>query len=84
MIHFNFEIALPIERFSGIFTKAGIIPKIPFKAWEIDCYKSPAIIGATFHITTKCDHSGIRFSLSLAGYTIEFSIHDTRHWDDRG
>ena len=28
-----------------------------------------------------CDHAGFRFYIEISGYSINFRIYDSRHWD---
>lgn len=39
------------------------------------------IVSLTFDLTHRQDHAGVRIGVGVAGYNIDFSIYDNRHWD---
>lgn len=80
MISFNFNIDNPfVDRWNTLFCKSGLLTQ--HKAWEFNGYKTHHLINSGFNLTTKGDHAGIQFELGVFGYSIEFQIYDTRHWD---
>ena len=50
-----------------------------FKNLEFNFYKTSHIICFEFEIRCNCNHEGIRLSLGLLGYNIEFDFYDSRH-----
>jgi len=81
MINFNLSVTNPwSNRWETIWFKNGLLPK--HKAWEFNGYRSHHVIDVNIEITTRRDHAGIHLMFGLIGYTVEFSIYDTRHWND--
>jgi hypothetical protein len=80
MININFTIDNPwSDRWNTIWYRNGLLPK--HKAWEFNGYRTHHIVDFEFHFTRNRDHAGIGFGLGLFGYSLEFQIYDTRHWD---
>ena len=80
MIYFNFNIDNPFtDRWNTLFYKSGLLTQ--YKVWEFNGYRTHHLINSSFKLTTKGDHAGIQFELGVFGYSIEFQIYDTRHWD---
>lgn len=80
MIRFNFSIENPwSDRWNTIWFKNGLLPK--HKAWEFNGYRTHYLVNLEFHLTQNGDHAGIGFEFGLFGYSLEFQIYDTRHWD---
>jgi hypothetical protein len=80
MINFDFSINNPFtDRWNTIFFKNGLLPR--HKAWEFNAYRTHYIIDASVRYTYKGDHAGLQLTAGLFGYSLEFSIYDTRHWD---
>ena len=81
MISFNFNIRIPgSTRFNNIKYYHGSLP-ISFKFWELQVYFSADIINIGVDVTTRQSHSGIRLCLGLAGINVDFTIYDSRHWN---
>lgn len=51
------------------------------KAWEFNGYQTAQLIELDFGLSFKGDHAGLRTMLGLFGYSVEFHLYDTRHWD---
>jgi hypothetical protein len=80
MINFNFSIDNPwSDRWNIIWFKSGLLPM--HKAWEFNGYRTNQLVDAELHLTFKGDHAGLHTMFGLFGYSVEFSIYDTRHWD---
>lgn len=80
MIYFNFNIDNPWStRWKTIWCKSGVLPNS--RAWEFNGYRTHHIIDIDFRFTQRCDHAGIQFILGLFGYSVEFHIYKTLHWD---
>ena len=80
MIYLNFEIQNPFsDRWNTIWFKNGLLAK--HKAWEFNGYRTHLLVDLDFKLNFKGDHAGLTFMFGLVGYTVEFSIYDTRHWD---
>jgi hypothetical protein len=80
MINFNFEIKNPwSSRWNIVLTKHGLLKK--YKGFEFNVYRSNTIVNFEFNLSTRTDHAGLSLHLGIVGYQIEFSLHDTRHWD---
>jgi hypothetical protein len=80
MISFNFNIDNAfVDRWITLFCKSGLLAQ--HKAWELNGYRTHHLINSGFKLTTKGDHAGVQFELGVFGYSIEFQIYDTRHWD---
>ena len=50
--------------------------------FEIEVGKTDNSFNLHFSISTKCDHPGLNFYISIFNRFIEFSIYDRRHWDN--
>ena len=80
MINFHFKLDNPYsDRWGFLWSKHKIIFK--HKAWELSAYHTNTIVELYFHYRIRCDHAGVKFMFSLFGYSIEFNLYDTRHWD---
>jgi len=80
MINFNFAVENPFsDRWNTIWFRNGTLPK--HKAWEFNGYRTHYIIDVDFRLNFKGDHAGLHTMIGLFGYSIEFSVYDTRHWD---
>jgi hypothetical protein len=80
MFNFNVSIANPwSNRWEAIWFKNGLLSK--YKAWEFNGYRTHHVIDVNVEITTRRDHAGLHLTFGLIGYTVEFSIYDTRHWN---
>jgi len=80
MIRFNLSIDNPwSDRWNTVWFKNGLLLK--HKAWEFNAYRTHHIVNFEFHITRRCDHAGVGFEFGLLGYSLEFQIYDTRHWN---
>jgi hypothetical protein len=81
MINFHFKLDNPWgDHWEYLWSKHKIIFK--HKAWELSAYRTNTIVELYFHYRIRCDHAGVKFMFSLFGYSIEFNLYDTRHWDD--
>jgi hypothetical protein len=82
MINFNFSITNPFSnRWQTIFFKNGLLPN--HKAWEFNGYRTHHLIDINFSLSFHGDHPGLFIMLGLLGYSLEFSVYDTRHGDMR-
>ena len=82
-LHFNINNPWAEENFKNLFNYSGLFTK--HKAWEIEAYRhSYDIFGISTILTFRQDHAGFKLILSLFGYSMQFSIYDTRHWDEEG
>jgi|LauGreDrversion4_2_1035121.scaffolds.fasta_scaffold3139805_1 hypothetical protein len=80
MINFNLNIDNPwSDRWNTVWYTSGLLPK--HKAWELNGYRTNLMINAELRLTVKGDHAGLHMMFGLFGYSVEFSIYDTRHWD---
>ena len=53
-----------------------------YKAWELEhYYYTGMIVNLEMQIAIREDHSGLSTTIGLFGYSIRFTISDTRHWD---
>jgi hypothetical protein len=80
MINIHFIIDNPwSERWNTIWYKNGLLAK--HKAWEFNGYRTHHLIDLECRLTFKGDHAGLNVLFGLFGYSVEFSVYDTRHWD---
>lgn len=80
MIHFNFQIDwLWSDRWDILFLFSGLLGHD--HAWEFNGYATHQIVDLSFSYTRKCDHAGIMCMIGLFGYSIEFNLYDTRHYE---
>ena len=81
MIYFNINMQNPKwwDRFESIWCKFGKTPW-KHKTWEIQFMKNAELFRIEFEWTVMQDHAGVRLELGLAGYQLDMSIHDNRHW----
>jgi hypothetical protein len=81
MINFNFGISNPFsDRWNSLFSKSGLLRK--YKAWEFNGYQTHDLIDIDFRLSFTGDHAGLQVMIGLFGYSLEFSLYDTRHWND--
>jgi hypothetical protein len=79
MISFNFNIHNPYsDRWQCIANPHWEISR--YKMLELQFTKTTDIIGLNFRLTTKQNHSGVFFSVSLLGFDAIIHFYDTRHW----
>ena len=50
-------------------------------SFEISTHSEWSWFNVNFHISRKCDHSGIRFVIELIGIGIYSELYDRRHWN---
>jgi hypothetical protein len=82
MINFNFSITNPFSnRWKILFVKNGFLST--YKAWEFNGYQTHHLIDINFSLSFHGDHPGLFIMLGLLGYSLEFSVYDTRHGDMR-
>ena len=80
MININFTVDNPFtDRWNTIWFKNGLLKQ--HKAWEFNGYRTHHLVDLEFRLTFKGDHAGLHTMFGLFGYSVEFSIYDTRHWD---
>jgi hypothetical protein len=80
MINFSLNINNPFTtRWNILWNKSAVL--IGYKALEFNGYETNQIINIDFESSFRRDHAGIRVMLGLFGYSIEFHLYDTRHWD---
>ena len=80
MITFNFLISNPWSNtWNLIWGTNGLLTT--HKAWELNLYRTDQIINIEFCLSINCDHAGLNTKLGLFGYTLEYTVYDTRHWD---
>lgn len=81
MINLIFSVRNPYsERFNNIKYWSGQTA-IKHKFWELQIMQTSDIVSLTFDLTHRQDHAGVRIGVGVAGYNIDFSIYDNRHWD---
>lgn len=53
------------------------------KILEIEAYYSSFshLIDLHLSYSTKCDHAGVSFFITLLGLTLSIEFYDTRHWN---
>jgi hypothetical protein len=82
MININISLTNPwSNRWRTLFFKSGLLPN--HKAWEFNGYQTHHIVDINFSLTVTGDHPGVFLMLGLIGYSLEFSVYDTRHEDMR-
>lgn len=81
MIFIVFTLKNPFSKqeFENVYSKSGSLSK--HKAWEVEVYKTKAVVDFDFDLSFRQDHAGIRLGLGLFGYTVSGHIYDTRHWN---
>jgi hypothetical protein len=80
VINFNLNISNPwSNRWRIMFCKFGPIGQ--YKAWEFNGYCTHQLIEIDFRLAVKGDHPGMFVTFGLFGYSLEFSLYDTRHGD---
>ena len=82
MITLQLNIRNPYSnRFKNIKCWSGKTP-IENKYWEIQVMKTSDLVDICLQITHRQSHAGVRFSLGLFGYQVDFNLYDSRHWND--
>ena len=82
MINLSFGIDNPWakENFKNLFDVAGDIKKN--LSWEFEIIRhSHILVELSMRYTVKQDHAGLTLAAGLFGYSADFRIYDTRHWD---
>ena len=68
------------EKFKNLGSVSGLITK--HTAWELEHYYDAwTLFELACSYSVRTDHAGLKLSFCLIGYTIGFTIYDTRHWD---
>lgn len=82
MIHLTFKIKNPWSNRwdSGKCWSGNTV--IPNKFWELQLMKTSDIVCLEFQLTHRRDHAGLNIELGLFGWNIEFTVYDSRHWND--
>jgi hypothetical protein len=83
MMNLTLTISNPFsnQEWENVKTYNGLVKKTKHMAWEFNIYRTSILAGFDFSWTRKCDHAGLDLFLGLFGYTVEFHVYDTRHWD---
>ena len=82
MINFNLSISNPwSNHWRTMFCKFGLVGE--HKAWEFNGYETHHLIELDFRLSFTGDHPGVFIMAGLFGYSLEFSLYDTRHKDMR-
>jgi len=80
MLNLSFAISNPFSNtFENLYWNAGQLYKTKF--WEVEFYRSRALLELGFSVTTRCDHAGIDLTVGLLCYTIHIQVYDNRHWN---
>jgi hypothetical protein len=82
MIYVGFSLKNPFweDRFQNIWNRCWKIFKN--KNLEIEFYKHSSLLGFSVNFNPIArDHGGFRFDIELLGYTFDFNLYDSRHWD---
>ena len=80
MINFSFSIDIPFSnRWKTLWNKQGRVGD--HKSWEFNGYQTALLIELDFGLSFRGDHAGLRTTLGLLGYSVEFHFYDTRHWN---
>jgi len=75
------QISLPFDHFKNLGCISGKL--FGNKAWELEhTYYSGSLFDIDISWGIREDHAGFDFTLGFFGYSINFRIYDTRHWDD--
>lgn len=83
MIYFDFSISNPwSSRWENFKCWNGNTP-FEYKFWEFQITKTSNILCCKIHLTHRQDHAGLNIELGLFGWNIEFTIYDSRHWDNK-
>lgn len=81
MIDLRFNLSNPFsDRWANIRCWSGSTP-FETKFWELQLMKTNGIIGFGTGVSTRCDHAGFRFEITLLGYELAFNFYDNRHWN---
>ena len=68
------------SNFTNIFNRSWLLSK--FKAFELELIRDTnSLILFVFRATARSDHAGVSFEVGLLGFSINFRLYDTRHWD---
>lgn len=78
---FKVKNPFPKDNFKNIWFKAGSITE--FKNWEMQfSYCRDLIFGISLDTSfSGRDHAGPELELILLGFSLNFKIYDSRHWD---
>ncbi|MFZ9611309.1 MAG: hypothetical protein ACO294_11475 [Methylococcales bacterium] len=80
MINLNLELSMPYsQRWAHIYFIDGMLAK--YKAWEFQIMKTPVLIQLQVDFRLSGDHAGLRLAVGFLGYSCDFNVFDTRHWD---
>lgn len=81
MINFRLSVSIPwSDRFESLYIKTGKTP-FRYKFWEFQILKHSDIIAIDLRLSTRQDHAGLDIWLGLVGYSINFLVYDSRHWN---
>lgn len=67
------------DRWENLWSRSALIAQ--HKAVELEVLQDTNIINLEFMASFCTDHAGITLMIGLLGYTVHFSLRDTRHWD---
>lgn len=83
MIYFVFTLKNPFSKqeFENVYSKSGHV--VGHKFWELEIYKTKALVDFDFNLSFRQDHAGISLGLGLFGYTVSGQIYDNRHWNSK-
>lgn len=80
MVHLTFRIQFPVDRWKSVWRISGKT-LVSHKCWEFEIFETSDLIALNFSLTSGKDHAGLGLEFAILGYSAEFIVYDTRHWD---
>lgn len=83
MIYAKFAIINPWHKnkFKNVVNWSKLVRKNKAIEFEV-IYTDYELLKGEFELSFNKDHAGLDLKLGLLGYSIEFTLYDTRHWDE--
>lgn len=81
MINFFIRIRNPFShKFVNLWSRTF---KTPFKKKfiELEFYRDSSLLACTIDWTVRQSHAGLNLELGIAGFCLNFTFYDSRHWN---
>lgn len=83
MIYFGFNITNPFsKRWTNVWNRVYVTP-FKNKFIELEVFKDATIISFSLRWTIRESHAGVMIDAGLLGYSINFNLYDSRHWNTK-
>ena len=83
ILDLRFVLNNPFDRWGCFINFGSIFVRLSkYKSWEIQhSFHSPELLVFRLEWSKNKSHAGVKVTLGIFGYAVDFQIYDNRHWD---